>query len=409
MRNQIPTMNSIIRRSVVLPFLASACVVIAQPADAGERTVVTVPGEGSLVQGWAEAKEGPEINYLRYSGPPEWLIAQKDPNAHWHKIASLRKIEFHFATLRSEEMAYIATLKSVDELDLTFDGNRFVGRALDPLRRMTWLKTLKLDIGSQVFQVENGIRDRERFEYPRGDFFKFLDGLTALETIYLQPECDETTYVRLCNLKNLKSVSLGTFRKAGEKFSKLDDMNAARIANLRKLESLDLAALERATPFLNALRNHDRLQKLFIDRTKLETADVEMLATLKNLKELFVSGERIGALSPLGTLPKLSHLTLSFRDVGQADRCRFLSKLTDLEQLTLIGVKHDDFSLEPLRGHQKLKELSVGQILGDTDIDILATMPALKSVYVSNLDNSAWHIAARRRLLGVTIKGPSQK
>lgn len=413
MRNPLTDMNSIIRQFVLLPFIASAPVAIAQPADAPrqhfELTVVTVPGKSSLVQGLVEGKDGPEINYLRYSGTPEWLIGQKDPNSHWHKIASLRTIQFHFATLTSEEMAYIATLKSVDELDLTFDCNRFVGRALDPLESMTWLKTLKLDIGSQVFQVENGIRDRELFEYPRGDFFKFLDKLSALETISLWPECDEATYLRLCSLKNLKSVSLGSFKKPGEKFSTIDDTNAARIANLRKLESLHLPSLERATPFLNALRNHDSLQKLFIDRTSLEKADVEALSTLKNLKVLFVDGERIDALSPIGTLPKLSHLTLIFRDVGEADKCRFLSKLAHLEQLTLVGVKPDDFSLEPLRGHQKLKELSIGPILSDVDIDILATMPALKSVFVSNFDNSAWHKEALQRLPRVTIKGRMEK
>ena len=378
---------------VVAVAVTPRSIAIGQEADVEVERYFKVPGGGTLSYSLQDGKAGPEVVSLLYSGPPEWVVNQQDPRSHWHKIPTLKAIDLHMATaVTPEEMAYIASLKQVSTLRVS--ETVFRGRALAPLERMTWLKSLDLDLGSHLYLLEF---KADHPEYPRGDFFKFLDKLTALEDLSLWPECDEQTYVRICGLKNLKWLTLGEFGTIGDK-------NAAMIANLPRLEQVRLPSLEDPTPFLKGLSNHRHLRELWFGASTLDTSDVELIASMKKLEILRLRGKRIGSLSSLSALTRLTTLHLHFDEVGASDGCRFLASLPNLEEVVLSGVGARDFSLTHLRGHKHLQGLGINATLRDDDIAILESIPKLKLLGISNPVGSEWLDAARSRLPGVTIK-----
>jgi hypothetical protein len=365
------------------------------------RSYLELPNqEGVVTYDWQQGGNGPEIVSIIYSGPPEWLSQQKHPQSHWHKLPSLRKIELNKAdTLTPKEMKYIASLKSVTEL--VIDETLFNKGALAPLENMTWLKSFYLNCNDQLSRLSSMVHDLAPYERPHGDCFKFLEKLTSLETLKLWPDCDDPTFVRVCKLKNLKDLQLG-------KFTKLEDKSAELISNLKKLESISLQPLKNPKPILKGLREHPNLTQLWIDEANLATADVEDLATLKKLNTLYVKGERIGSLSSLAANTELVRLNLHFAKHEASEGYKFLKSLPNLEQLFLLGygkgsVPLENFSLEHLRGHKKLKGLGVAAVLSDGDIAILESMPELKSLGVDNPANSVWRKQAKRRLPGVEI------
>jgi hypothetical protein len=366
---------------------------IGEEAEVEVERYIKVPGGGTLSYSLEDGKDGPQVVSLLYSGPPEWVVNQQDPRSHWHKIPTLKEVDLHMATTVSpEEMAYIASLKQVSALSVS--ETVFRGRALAPLERMTWLKSLHLDLGSHLYLLEF---KADHPEYPRGDFFKFLDKLSALEALSLWPECDEQTYVRICGLKNLKWLTLG-------EFGTISDKNAAMIANLSRLEQVHLPSLEDPTPFLKGLGYHRHLRDLSFGASTLDTSDVELMASMNKLETLRLRGKQIGSLSPMSALNRLTTLHLHFDEVDAADGCRFLANLPNLEEVVLSGIGTGDFALAHLRGHKNLQGLGINTPLGDDDIAILESMPKLKILGISNPVGSEWLEAARRRLSGVTIK-----
>jgi hypothetical protein len=381
---------------VMVSLLAPLSVTAGQEANTELESHYAVPGGGTLAYFWHGRKVGAEIASIRYSGPPEWIVNQKDPRSHWHKIPTLKEVELHMTTtVTSEEMAYIASLKTVSSLRIS--ETVFRGHALAPLERMTSLKSLSLDFGSHLSRLESRTHDLTPYEYPRGDFFKFLDKLESLEALVLRPECDEQTYGRICGLKNLKWLTLG-------EISKISDNNAGAISNLSGLEYMSFQRLEDPTLFLNGLRDHPSLRELWIDGTTLDTMDVECIASIKKLKKLHARGGRIGSLSALGANTNLTMLRLYFEEVEASDGCRFLASLQNLEELVLSGIGTGRLSLESLRGHKKLKEIGIDTVLRDEDIAILESMPELKVLAVGNAVNSEWYNTAKSRLPTVTIK-----
>lgn len=353
-----------------------------------------VPGGTRLIYGWRDSKSGREVSCIDYAGPAEWLVSQKHPRSHWHKFPSLESIRIGGTDLTPEEVSYIASLKSVRDLDLSGDGLVFLGGTLAPLEKMTWLTALRLNFNSHLDLLERTTSTDK--QYPRGDFFRFLEKLQELESIDIWPHCDESTFVRICGLKKLKHLMLGDI---GE----FSDQNAELLSHLSQLEFARFGVLKKPTPFLRGLRAHPQLESLHFRANVLSAADVELISSVTRIRELSVFGKQIGSLSAIQSLVNLQDLRLHFDEVDKSNGCRFLADLPKLESLMLQGVASTDFTLEHLRGHKNLKELGVSAVLSKADIDVLASLPALKSLYVGNVHHSPWHLASKHRLPGVKI------
>lgn len=374
---------------------------------------IRFPAGGGFSYFWAEGKNGPEVVGISYGGGlSDWLTSQQHPRSHWHKIPTLELIEFQ-GELTVRDMEFIASLKSVQRLDLTRDGNIYQKGSLAPLAKMTWLKSLKIELWSHLSRLESTTHDLTNYEHPSGEFFRFLDKTTELEELDIWPICDEATWIRICNLKKLKGLHLG-------EFDRMSAENARRIANLQQLEYVSLRTLEDATPFLQGLRNHQHLKSLHFDTRDLTTANVAALSTITNLERLSITGQgervpepgkRIGSLSSLRSLTKLKYLFLRFDAAGPSDQCRFLASMPDLEEclLDLRGIGTNDFALEHLRNCKQLKTLVVRDaVLSDADLDILESLPKLTAIAVANSERTDWYQAAKRRLPMVKIHGRTE-
>src|SRR5262249_12698792 len=91
---------------------------LADGPDKNLRSHYYFPDGGGIFYGWRDSPKGPYIVSIRYSGAPEWLVEQKDPRSHWHKIATLEKIELlMMRDLTPKAMEYVSSLKSVRTLE----------------------------------------------------------------------------------------------------------------------------------------------------------------------------------------------------------------------------------------------------------------------------------------------------
>jgi hypothetical protein len=353
---------------------------------------------GGIFYEWRDSPKGPYIVSIGYSGTPKWLVEQKDPRSHWHKIPTLEKIDLiQVHDLTPKAIEYIASLKSVRTLDI--DETLFYRNAFAPLEKMTWLKSLSINCNAQHGRLSSTSHDLTPYERPYGHCFKFLEKLSELEFLNLWPDCDEATYIRICGLKQLKTLYVGDI-------AKLDDKNATKIRNLSNLEVFASESVKSGIkPILNGLSKNLNMRKLFFDCKSLDTNDVENIASMKNLQYITIKGDQIGSLTSLGDLKDLRKLELTFKEVGASDKCAFVKNMPRLERLGIHRISKGDFSIANLQGHKAIKSITINAVLNEDDLMVLESMSQLEFLCVSNLVDSEWMKKASRRLPGVEIVG----
>lgn len=382
--------------------IAAGHVSMAQsPSDvvpANEPYFEIVPGGNRLIYKWSHDNDGPFIWSLRYCGPTEWLVSQKHPRSNWNRLPKLEAIEIQSASLSKDEITYIASLKTVKSLAIT--ETVFQKHAQENLGRMVWLKSLSLDLNTHLSLLDSRPSDDDHYQYPRGDFFKFLETLRSLEAIELFPECDQATYVRISALTNLKSLRLGVVDKIGAS-------DAEMVQMLSRLESAHFQHLSDASPVLRGLRRGGMLRDLWFETRVLSTDDIANISSMIKLESLNINCRRSASLKPLGKLPKLKTLSITCDDNDDMGDGSYLAALENLEEFSWSGLAA--LRISDLRDHKRLRILVLNKQLHAEDLRLLQSMPQLKLVSVTNSPDSKWYADAKTLLPNVTFRAAASE
>jgi Leucine-rich repeat (LRR) protein len=349
--------------------------------------VVEIPGGGRLFYFHADDSTY-NVNGLRYSGSPDWLINQNDERSHWHTLQSLTEIELTHTTVTQAEVEYIARLKTVRVLDAT--DCVFHRDALFPLQRMNWLRSLSLEFASHG---SSRFADKASVD---SDFFTFLRGLPELESLTLSTTVSEETLKYILKLEQLRWLSLGGV-------TDLSTGTASAFASLQQLENLLIYSIEDPTPLLNGLKHHQKLAQLSLVSAELSDQDLESIVAIGPLEIINFRVSKIGSLSPFKDLDSLIELHINSGEYAECDGCRFLENLPNLVNLNLTGSEVPDFSIGYLRGHKHIRVLVINAELDLDAISILESMPNLEYLVTRNLEDSKWRSTAMDRLPNVQI------
>ncbi|GAI43718.1 unnamed protein product, partial [marine sediment metagenome] len=138
-----------------------------------------------------------------------------------------------------------------------------------------------------------------------------------------------------------------------------------------------------------------------LDLSNQHISDIQPLASLNDLEELYISGTSISNLGPLKRLKKLKVLTFSntkVKDISSLGSLTSLEELdfsrtdiSDIKSLALLkNLKILNFSnskvfdISVISSLTELQELSLGGKGSISDISVLASLSKLKKLYFAN-------------------------
>ena len=175
---------------------------------------------GSLTLSRLEASGN--VKLLFFSGPPEMVVAQKEPWTKWHEHSELSDVRLALTSVSGELCAYLAKIKSLESLYI--EDCIFVNDAEKSFRSLSMLKTLEID-----FATGNTIRD-----------WSFLDGFTKLEELTVVGDVVTADFAEhLSSMASLKTIEFwvddDTKTKVLPKLSTLPSIKSIRITRVATL------------------------------------------------------------------------------------------------------------------------------------------------------------------------------
>ncbi len=188
----------------------------------------------------------------------------------------------------------------------------------------------------------------------RLDCLKNLKGFPKLRKIEIwggNPNGDIDYISELAQLETLEVTN-----------SKLNDGGLALVAGLKGLKHLSLSGNRYLTDAaLEYVARLGALEDLDLSSTKISGRGLQFLKRLKNLKRLDLSGTNItdGRLTDLARIGSLEDLDLSCPALA-LESIRELSRLTRLRKLDLYGTSITDSRLADLAAIVSLEELDLG-------------------------------------------------
>ncbi len=150
----------------------------------------------------------------------------------------------------------------------------------------------------------------------------------------------------------------------------------------KKIPGLDLSNRWDITDEdLVSIGSLERLQTLYLSKTKMTDAGMPALATLKNLHTLELNNRITNAgLTPLQLLPKLEDLTLIGGKISDKGALAILPSLKQLKRLTLSDTAITDNGLKALASLTKLEALLLPSGITDRGIAALISLVSLKEL-----------------------------
>lgn len=278
----------------------------------------------------------------------------------------------NFERCKVSNISPIIGLSKLKDLNIAYND---INPDLSPLKSMAQLETLRLD------NVQN---------------FKFLSGLTKLKSFEVINMSSSIT-----NLKDLKPcIKLETLNLTlGNNVS---DINA--ISEMKNLKELHIA-LNGLNVDISPLKKLKNIETLEISKAHgnnqsgyeyISKLDFDTISTLSSLKTLTINdlNPDIKEFEQLSQIKGLQSLAIEGN--GKIDDLSWISKLTDLETLSLYNIAIADIS--PLSGLNKLESLNLhGNSI--KDITAIQTLTNLKQLLLS--DNQIIDISALKQLINL--------
>jgi hypothetical protein len=198
----------------------------------------------------------------------------------------------------------------------------------------------------------------------------------------------------LSYMNNVKYLSLDCLREVNG----LDE-----IKNLEKLRglSLDIYNLD---SFDILYEVPETIESLLLGSTKSKKPNLSPLVRLTNLKELYIEGQQKG-IEVLSKLTNLEDLTLRSITTDNLDYLIPLSNLWSLD-IKLGGIK----DLSAIAGMKNIKYLELWQIRGLSDISVISSLLGLQNLFLQSLPNitklpSFDYLKSLRRIVIENMKG----
>lgn len=304
----------------------------------------------------------------------DWLVSQKDPRSHLHKLPKLSTLGLRGHKITARELEYVATLRTVTSLTIgdSLEPATLEPNALSRLGSMVWLEALEL-----------WAADLKEEDFSR---FPELPSLSSLRAGYIS--------------------SFAPLRIGSE--SRLDDGVFRHISHVRSLEELWVGG-EFSDNAVRQLQSLDRLEELRLASSLMTNDAIVVLSKLRSLRTLHLTSPRLtdGSLRSLGGLEHLERLQIKGRSFTgeslrlltamrelrelQIDGMRSITKnhlesvqkMENLESLVLWGDPVGDHDIEGLRGHPRLRRIGLDASFGRRSLDVLKTLPKLEAIYVS--------------------------
>ncbi|MCA9077043.1 MAG: redoxin domain-containing protein [Planctomycetaceae bacterium] len=346
-----------------------------------------------MARGRVAIPTGTEVKLtLKADGAREMSWVKKLQTDAFHEISIfLHPANANIYPFGDEHARYLGHFSGLKKLELM--GAQMTDRGIRHLESMTSLEVFLLQ-SPEISDV--GLRS--------------IGKMTSLEMLSLtRMKWTDAGLVHLANLKSLEEINLthpGTpgrgfdtvmalpklrYITAGTMFT---DEHLARLGKAKILTALDLSQCEGVTDEgLKYLANVPNLEYLGLFKTNITDAGVKHLKPLKSLKRLdmnvkpFLADGREPALTPataetLAELPSIEWLY--FSNVGDPDEfLRHLSKLSNLKTLMICGTRHagliSDAGLVHLSRLKQLERLSLsGTTITDSGLDSLAKLTKLE-------------------------------
>jgi len=249
-----------------------------------------------------------------------------------------------------------------------------------------------------------------------------LRKLRSLRSIDISPDEDDAYRQRLSNEVIEQLGEIDTLEDLDLSMVSVSPSQLRRLSQLPNLRELSLPQYEQATPILQELSHFPHLESLTLEEVPYSQRNMELLQAIPHLKKLTntsiivlsdedgiaASDEGIDALGKmtqiewlvidvpvlddrwyqcLGKMTSLTHLSIyGERELNEAPGAEFshLASLTNLESLTIDGVRIDDQALETIGKLTSLTDLACdASLTTDAGMQHLAGLPKLKEANLS--------------------------
>jgi len=185
----------------------------------------------------------------------------------------------------------------------------------------------------------------------------------------------EEDILRLINNKKIKYLTLQNVKLTENIFNK--------IASITSLLYLEIEKCEFKEKHLDIIKNHKRLNTLYLDSNNNYKIGKNALRGFKNLKKMILDGVKISQINinEIGSLPKISNVKLNFSNVTETINFKAIkenSKITTLEILHINGgISSPDF----FKGFNYIKRFVFAWMdLTQKNIDDIANLSKLREI-----------------------------
>jgi len=272
--------------------------------------------------------------------------------AHLAKLTSLKILRLHAVggKITDEGLRFLSALTNLEELELG-GLSRVEGPGLSHLKNLRNLKSLHLSIP--------GIEQ---------DLLKHIRTLQRLRHLKAGIEVKDADLANLSGLRELESLEL---------HSRVSDVGLLHLESLGKLRSLRLSFLDVRTG-LAPLSKLEQLEELSLG---IETMNDEHLAALKHLPKLAWLYCSVRDASAVGQIKSLKSLVLTFSGTApKTGRLVGIGQLNNLEELTIVCHPGSDFTSQELACLKPLSKLRTLRLNTRTSDDTLAELAKLKQL-----------------------------
>lgn len=321
---------------------------------------------------------------IHYCDSPEWLVQQIDAESHFHKLSGLRELYLTGHRLTSEEMKYVASLKTVKHLTL---GDMPDEIEIEPgaLRQLEGMSSLEsLEISDEHIPAEE---------------VRFIERLKSLKALSLASDLGDKHLEIISRRDTLQKVSL-----RGE----FTDASIPPLLAIPNLQSLSLKSDGLTLQGIVSIGRNRTIKELQIEIKRSGPYDHDMflpLTTMGQLEVLSFDGPALplSAIQRIADLRRLKWLRIPVQHNGW-DGLSALRHLHELETLDLQGQGPlDGKMLQGLANHPTLSRILLSHIGDKGAVGIVKSLPKCKELVTSDKHDSEIVKYARDQLPSVTI------
>lgn len=313
--------------------------------------------------------------------------------------------------LESLELPYtsISDLSGIDVLSnlKVLDINSTEVTTLTEVAKLSKLENLNIyDTKIHDLSPLSGMTSLKELNISRVCYNELIDispiyNLSGLETLNLDTcSISDVDFLKnMSGMTSLKSLNLSSVRCGGTNSVDNGLKNLSGIENLTNLEELTITGYTEDIGLLGSLT---KMKNLYMTSTKLDNieplkcmtqmeeltikcdnvSDISMLSGMTGMKKLEIQAKNVGSIDALKGMTQMEELNMSFcKSVTDISP---ISGMTGLKKLNLLGCESVN-GLSALADMKELESLTLsGVTISDSDVEVVLSLPNLKSVSVSN-------------------------